>query len=101
MFAVVGENRGFIGSAIALLLYLVVLWRIGRLIPQKQTLQNEKYLVSLHRYGAPALLAAWVPVIGDPLCVAAGWLRMNAWWSALFMAIGKFARYLVVAGIAA
>ena len=74
---------------------------IGRLIPQKQTLQNEKYLVSLHRYGAPALLAAWVPVIGDPLCVAAGWLRMNAWWSALFMAIGKFARYLVVAGIAA
>src|SRR5512147_2675203 len=29
------------------------------------------------RYGAPAMLAAWVPLIGDPLCVAAGWLRLN------------------------
>lgn len=74
---------------------------IGRLIPEKQTPQNEKYLASLRRYGTPALLAAWVPVIGDPLCVAAGWLRMNLWWSALFMGIGKFARYLVVAGVAA
>ena len=44
-----------------------------------------------------ALLAAWLPVIGDPLCVAAGWLRINAWLAALFMAIGKFVRYLAIA----
>lgn len=73
---------------------------IGRLIPQKQAAQNEYYLASLRRYGTPALLAAWLPVIGDPLCVAAGWLRMNPWWSTLFMAAGKFARYLLVAGVA-
>jgi len=73
---------------------------IGHLIPQKQAAQNENYLASLRRYGTPALLAAWVPVIGDPLCIAAGWLRMNVWWSVLFMAFGKFARYLVVAGVA-
>lgn len=73
---------------------------IGRLIPQKQTAQNEKYLRGLRRYGASALLAAWVPIVGDPLCVAAGWLRVNPWWSAWFMAVGKFARYLVVAGVA-
>ncbi len=31
-----------------------------------------------------ALLAAWVPFIGDPLCVAAGWLRVNPWTAAAF-----------------
>ena len=35
------------------------------------------------------------------MIVAAGWLRLNAWLCALFMALGKFARYLVVSGIAA
>jgi membrane protein YqaA with SNARE-associated domain len=40
-------------------------------------------------------------VIGDPLCVAAGWLRLNPWWSVLFIALGKFARYWVIAVLAA
>ncbi len=52
------------------------------------------------RYGTPALLASWLPFIGDPLCVAAGWLRLN--WGAvlIFMALGKLARYCFVAWIA-
>jgi len=46
---------------------------------------------------SPVLLLAWVPVIGDVLCVAAGWFRIN-WISAmLFMAVGKFARYWAIA----
>jgi len=56
-----------------------------------------KHVDKLRRYGTPALLLAWVPLIGDALCVAAGWLRLNPWQVALFMAIGKFARYLVIA----
>lgn len=67
---------------------------IGRLIPQRQALKG---LATVQRYGAPALLLSWVPVIGDPLCVAAGWLRLNPWWSALAIAVGKFARYWVIA----
>jgi len=53
-----------------------------------------------HRYGAPVLLVSWLPFIGDPLCVAAGWLRLS--WGAVlvFMALGKFARYCFVAWIA-
>ena len=38
-----------------------------------------------------------MPVIGDALCVAAGWLRLGVGSCALFMAIGKFARYWLVA----
>jgi membrane protein YqaA with SNARE-associated domain len=70
---------------------------IGRLIPQKKDLRG---LPVLQRYGSPALLLAWVPFVGDPLCVAAGWLRLDPWLSALFMAVGKFARYLAVATVA-
>ena len=70
---------------------------IGRVIPQKKDLPG---LQAVQKYGSPALLLAWVPIIGDPLCVAAGWLRLNPWLSALFMGSGKLARYLVIASIA-
>lgn len=70
---------------------------IGRLIPQKKTMPG---LPALRKYGSPALLLSWVPFIGDPLCVAAGWLRLNPWLAALFIALGKFARYLVIAAVA-
>ena len=67
---------------------------IGRIIPQTKPLKG---LATLQQYGSATLLLAWVPIIGDPLCVAAGWLRLNPWLSALFIAIGKFARYWIVA----
>ncbi len=41
VFAVVGENRGFVGSAIVLMLYLLVLWRIGRIIPRARNLEES------------------------------------------------------------
>ena len=69
---------------------------IGRVIPQRAELKGLKWVQS---YGSPVLLAAWVPILGDPLCVAAGWLRINPWLSALFMTIGKFARYLTIAAV--
>lgn len=67
---------------------------MGWLLPQTQQL---KHVDKLRRYGPPALLLAWVPLIGDALCLAAGWLRLNPWQAALFMAIGKFARYWLIA----
>ncbi|HUF81877.1 MAG TPA: YqaA family protein [Burkholderiales bacterium] len=67
---------------------------IGRLIPQKKEMTG---LAARRRYGAPALLLSWVPLLGDPLCVAAGWLRVNPWSSAVFIGLGKFARYFALA----
>ena len=54
--------------------------------------------LNVNGYGYPVLLFAWVPVIGDAFPLAAGWLRFEPWRSALLLAIGKFARYLVLAG---
>lgn len=73
-------------------------YSIGRLFPQAKLL---KYVETVRRWGSPALLLSWVPLVGDPLCVAAGWLRLNPWWSAMFIALGKFARYWVIAVLAA
>ena len=69
---------------------------LGRLIPQTKPLKG---LATVQRWGSPALLLSWVPLLGDPLCVAAGWLRLNPWWSTLFIAIGKFGRYWVIASL--
>ena len=70
---------------------------IGRIIPQRKDLRA---LQAVRKYGSPSLLLSWVPILGDPLCVAAGWLRLDPWLAALFMGLGKFARYLVIASVA-
>ncbi len=50
----------------------------------------------LQRFGAKACLLAWLPVVGDPLCAVAGWLRLPFWPCVAYMAVGKFARYLTL-----
>jgi membrane protein YqaA with SNARE-associated domain len=49
------------------------------------------------RYGAWSLLLSWVPVIGDPLTVAAGALRFNLLRFLILVSIGKAARYISLA----
>jgi len=50
----------------------------------------------LRRFGPKACLLSWLPVVGDPLCAVAGWLRLPFWPCVLYMAIGKFARYVTM-----
>ena len=50
----------------------------------------------LRRFGARACLMSWLPVVGDPLCAAAGWLKLPFWPCVAYMTIGKFLRYLVM-----
>ena len=68
---------------------------IGRLVPQRKV--EPKAMQTLRRYGAPATALAWLPIVGDALCVAAGWLRMNWLLVLAFMGLGRLARYIVVA----
>ena len=55
-----------------------------------------KALDWLRRLGPKACLFAFLPVIGDPLCAVAGWLKLPFWPCVGYMAIGKFLRYLVM-----
>jgi membrane protein YqaA with SNARE-associated domain len=67
---------------------------IGRYIGSRKPLQH---VGKVQRHGAPILLFAWLPVVGDALCVAAGWLQLHWIPVALWQAAGRFARYWVVA----
>ena len=49
------------------------------------------------RHGQYSLLLAWVPVIGDPLTVTAGLLKLGFSRFLLLVAVGKILRYVVVA----
>jgi membrane protein YqaA with SNARE-associated domain len=69
---------------------------IGRVVPPK----DFRGIDYVKRFGAPATLLAWLPVIGDALCVAAGWLRLPWLPVLLFMAAGRLARYVVVSLLA-
>jgi membrane protein YqaA with SNARE-associated domain len=55
-----------------------------------------KALDWLERIGPKACLLSWLPVVGDPVCAVAGWLKLPFWPCVAYMAIGKFGRYLVM-----
>jgi len=51
------------------------------------------------RFGRYSLLLSWVPIIGDPITVAAGVLREPFWSFLLLVTIAKVGRYLVLAAL--
>jgi len=74
---------------------------LGLWIPNRT--QNEKHghkaVVWLSRYGYVALLFSWLPIVGDPLCVAAGWLRMKFLLCIVLITLGKVLRYSVLTAL--
>lgn len=50
----------------------------------------------LERLGPVGCVLSWLPIVGDPLCAVAGWLRLPFWACVGWMAVGKFLRYLVM-----
>jgi membrane protein YqaA with SNARE-associated domain len=57
---------------------------------------HVKALKWLEKLGPKACLLAWLPIVGDPLCAVAGWLRLPFWPCTGYMLVGKFLRYLVM-----
>jgi membrane protein YqaA with SNARE-associated domain len=53
----------------------------------------------LERLGPKACLLAWLPLIGDPLCAVAGWLRFPFWPCLGYMLIGKLLRYVIMTSV--
>lgn len=73
-------------------------YALGRLLPERTRKKvDARVLDKLRRYGSPLAFFAWLPVVGDALCIAAGWLKLN--WLAVtaFMAAGRLLRYWIVA----
>jgi membrane protein YqaA with SNARE-associated domain len=83
----------------------VLNWLIGRGVEQFRTrkwfpiseAQLARAQAQYQRFGYWSLLFAWVPVIGDPLTLAAGVMREPLWRFLALVSIGKIGRYLALA----
>jgi membrane protein YqaA with SNARE-associated domain len=76
-------------------------WWIARRFPGrvlKEPKQREA-VERIARRGSPILLLSWLPVIGDPLCLAAGWSGVGVFSSIIYITIGKAVRYAVLLGL--
>ena len=82
----------------------VVNWALGfysrnlttkKWFPFKET-QIERSSQWFKKFGRWSLLFAWVPIIGDPLTLVAGLLRVRFLDFIILVAIGKVSRYLIV-----
>ncbi|MEJ2552717.1 MAG: DedA family protein [Gammaproteobacteria bacterium] len=76
-------------------------WLLGRIIAwrfpaRRFAAKEQRAIARIRRWGSPVLLLSWLPVVGDPLCLAAGWLRIYWLPSLGFIAAGKAARYAVL-----
>lgn len=82
----------------------LVNWGLGRYFVQFKDRRwfplgdalNPRAQAWVARYGVWALLFAWVPVIGDPLTLVAGMMRVPLGAFVLFVTLGKFARYALI-----
>ncbi|MDP5008925.1 MAG: DedA family protein [Glaciimonas sp.] len=58
--------------------------------------RRSRWFPWLEKFGAKSMLFAWLPVIGDPMCSVAGWLKFPFWPCVMYMAIGKLLRYVAM-----
>lgn len=70
-------------------------WQDHRWFPFKAR-QLEKATRQFNRFGIWSLLFAWLPIVGDPLTLIAGLLRVNFWLFVILVGIGKGLRYAAV-----
>jgi membrane protein YqaA with SNARE-associated domain len=52
------------------------------------------------KYGLFSLCFAWVPIVGDPITVVAGILRIRLLWFVLLVTAGKLLRYIAISYVA-
>jgi membrane protein YqaA with SNARE-associated domain len=74
-------------------------WLLARLfrISEQQRQRAEQWY---RRYGSSSLLLSWLPVVGDPLCLVGGLLKIRFALFLVLTGVGKLARYAVVAWLA-
>jgi membrane protein YqaA with SNARE-associated domain len=64
-------------------------------VGQKVNVEHPR-IQALRKRGPPVLFLSFLPLVGDALVLAAGWLKMPFWHSMLWIALGKAARYAVL-----
>ena len=93
---VVATIGNVLGSLLNWVLGLYLLrWQGRRWFPVSAE-RLERAQRAYRRYGFWSLLLSWVPVIGDPLTLAAGVMREPLWRFLLMVTLAKAGRYLLL-----
>lgn len=79
--------------------YLLALGAAAAVRNERSARRMERAAGIVRRYGAPALLLSWVPLLGDAIVAAAGAARMSFATFSIYTVIGKAMRYLALAWI--
>ena len=110
LWLIVADNPALLWPAIAVASAgntagAAVNWALGRFLsrfsdrkwyPLKPK-QQQRASAWFQRFGLWSLLFAWLPIVGDPLTVVAGLLRVRLPIFLALVAVGKSGRYIVVA----
>jgi len=59
----------------------------------RQAQFNSRSAKMIERFGIWVLLFSWLPLVGDLLCVLAGYFKLKFWPSLLLISLGKTVRY--------
>jgi membrane protein YqaA with SNARE-associated domain len=91
--ATIGNVRGSLTN------YALGYWVSLEVIKKWLKMSEQEFVRAEQRfvkYGYISMLFAWVPIIGDPLTLVAGVLRIRLVWFVLLVTAGKLARYVVI-----
>lgn len=95
-FATIGNVLGSVTN------YALGYWASLGVTKKWLKLSEDEFIQAEQRFkkfGLISLLFAWVPIIGDPLTVIAGVLRIRLLWFVMLVSIGKLLRYIVISTI--
>lgn len=94
---IVASVGNFLGACTT---YLLGRWGSDLFIHSVLRISNQQLVRAkklYERYGVWSLLVSWLPVIGDPLCLLAGLLKVGFGHFSLLVFLGKFSRYATLA----
>ncbi len=83
----------------SLLNYMLGYWASLGIVKKWLKYSESEFLRAEQRfkkYGIFSLLFAWLPIIGDPITVVAGVLRIHLAWFLILVTVGKLTRYAVI-----
>ena len=79
--------------------YAIGFWGSILLIRKVLRISEDEFLRAKQRfnkYGVFSLFFAWVPIIGDPLTVVAGVLKIDIFIFLILVTTGKLIRYIII-----
>ena len=96
LLVIVATAGNFLGACTT---YLLARATVPRLLDRAKP-RTRRAMNLLQRYGPPALLLSWVPLIGDAIVALAGGTKVRFTPFAAWTLVGKAVRYVFVAWLA-